>query len=77
MLVSGALLVASKPIRYYLDDTFRVKMALLALAIVSSFIVQHVVARPAGSSVPIRLLAAASLVLWLGVGICGRIIGFF
>lgn len=76
MLASGVLLVASKPIRYYLDDTFRAKMVLLALAIVSSFVVQRIASRPGAAPASIRTLAAASLLLWLGVGVCGRLIGF-
>jgi hypothetical protein len=76
MLVSGVLLVASKPNRYYLDDTFRTKMVLLLLAVLSSFVVQRLAFRAGHSPALIRLLAPISLLLWLGVGVCGRIIGF-
>lgn len=76
MLLSGGLLVASKPIRYYLDGTFRAKMLLLALAIAASFLVQHIATRPRPSTLLVRTLAVAALLLWLGVGVCGRIIGF-
>ncbi|MBP2275901.1 MULTISPECIES: DUF6644 family protein [Sphingomonas] len=76
MLLSGGLLVASKPIRYYLDGTFRTKIALLALAIVASFLVQHIATQPRQSPALIRTLAVLALLLWLGVGVCGRIIGF-
>ncbi len=76
MLLSGGLLVASKPIRYYLDGTFRAKMVLLALAIVASVLVQHIATRPRSSPALIRTLAVLALLLWFGVGVCGRIIGF-
>jgi uncharacterized membrane protein len=76
MIASGALLVSAKPIRYYLDDMFRAKMALLVLAILSSLAVRHLLARQTPPSAAARVAALASLALWLGVGVAGRIIGF-
>jgi hypothetical protein len=75
MLVSGALLLSSKPVRYFLDDMFRTKMALLALAILASLGVQRLAARAAVPSASLRVLAIVALLLWLGVGVSGRIIG--
>jgi hypothetical protein len=77
MIGSGVLLVASKPVRYYLDDMFRAKMALLLLAFLSSLAIRRALARRGGAPSPsLRLLAVASLALWLSVGVAGRLIGF-
>ncbi|MGJ3647678.1 DUF6644 family protein [Sphingomonas sp. GlSt437] len=73
-IVSGVLLVSSKPVRYYLDPTFRAKMVLLLLAALSSLIVQRLTDEPASNAA--RAVALLSLALWLGVGVCGRMIGF-
>ena len=51
-------------------------MLLLALAIVASFLVQRIATQPGQSPALVRALAASALLLWLGVGVCGRIIGF-
>lgn len=75
LVVSGVLLVSSKPIRYYLDNAFRTKMLLLALAIASSLAVWRLLSSSA-SPLALRSVALISLALWLAVGVAGRIIGF-
>ncbi len=77
MLTTGVLLVASKPLRYYLSDAFRLKIALLALG-VGAYVWLDRRARAsgdAGSQIADRTLAAALLLTWLGVGLAGRFIG--
>jgi hypothetical protein len=77
LVVSGVLLVSSKPIRYYLDGTFRIKMLLLALAIASSIALYRAFSASAETPSPaLRGAALISLALWLSVGVAGRIIGF-
>ena len=77
MLTTGALLVASKPLRYFLSDAFRLKIALLALG-VAAYVWLDRRARAAGDEAPRianRTLATALLLTWLGVGLAGRFIG--
>lgn len=77
MLTTGVLLVASKPLRYYLSDAFRLKMALLALG-VAAYVWLDRQARIAGDAAPQganRTLAIVLLLTWLGVGLAGRFIG--
>lgn len=71
-IASGVLLVGSNPMKYYFNDAFRVKMALLALALVAIGAIDRRArrARPAP-----RVAAALGLLLWLGVGLAGRLIG--
>jgi len=76
LIVSGVLLVSSKPIRYYLDGAFRIKMLLLALAIASSIALYRAFANTDAPSPALRGAALLSLGLWLSVGVAGRIIGF-
>ncbi len=75
MAVSGALIVLAMPYKYYLNTAFRLKMALLVLAITAT----AWLLRMGQESVPSgrqRGLAVFSALLWLGVGVGGRLIGF-
>jgi hypothetical protein len=77
MLTTGVLLVASKPLRYYLSDAFRLKMALLVLGVAAyAWLDRRARANsdvgPQGAN---RSLAFALLFTWLGVGLAGRFIG--
>jgi uncharacterized membrane protein len=79
MLVSGLLLVATGPLRYYYSPWFRLKMTLLFLAVLFYFTLHSIVLRPANddaSSFWSKVAALISLTLWLGVGLAGRAIGF-
>lgn len=77
MLATGFLLLASKPLRYFLSDAFRLKMALLALGVgLYLYLSKRLTASVDGQ--PSRAVQAASLLLlaaWLGVGLAGRFIG--
>ena len=79
MLVSGALLFSSEPIKCYHSTPFWVKMTSLALAMIFAFTVRRRVALAhEGRVKPIwlKLVAVVSLMLWFGVGAGGRWIGF-
>ena len=79
MLATGALLFSSEAIKCYYHPAFWFKMTSLFLAIVFTFTVHRKVAladetrvRPLWS----KLVALTSVLLWSGVGIGGRWIGF-
>jgi hypothetical protein len=77
MLISGVVLVGTNPMKYYFNDAFRVKMAVLLLAI-GAFAWLSVRARDAVEGqlpVDAKVAAGLSLGLWLGVGLGGRLIG--
>ena len=79
MLVSGALLFSSEPIKCYNSMAFRVKMSSLVLAMIFAFTVRRKVALAGDGRVrPIwlKVVAVVSLALWFGVGAGGRWIGF-
>jgi hypothetical protein len=79
MLVSGALLVSTGPLKYYYSPWFRLKMLLLFLAVTFYFTLhRRAVSQSAdiAPSVWSKVAAAVSLALWLGVGLAGRAIGF-
>jgi succinate dehydrogenase hydrophobic anchor subunit len=80
MFISGFLLVANGPVRYYYNPAFRLKMILFFAALFLHFILQMRVARqdpsPGKNSVWIKLGAVLSLLLWLSIGVAGRAIGY-
>ncbi len=78
MLASGVMLLIDGPLRYYGNKAFRLKMVLLAAAIMFSYLQHRRIVR--FGLAPIRPIeragAAVALSLWLGVGLAGRAIGF-
>ena len=79
MIATGSLLFTSEAIKCYYHAAFWFKMTSLFLAIVFTFTVRRKVAladetrvRPLWS----KLVALTSVMLWSGVGIGGRWIGF-
>jgi hypothetical protein len=79
MVATGSLLFTSEAIKCYYHAAFWFKMSSLFLAIVFTFTVHRKVAladetqvRPLWS----KLVALVSIMLWTGVGIGGRWIGF-
>lgn len=73
MAASGALIAMSMPFKYYLNDAFRLKLVLLVAALGVSWPLGW---SRAGSLAMQRTRALVAFLLWLGVGICGRAIGF-
>ena len=76
-VLSGVLIFLSGPVRYYSNEFFQLKMLLLIAAVLFqatlfAWLSRRAAERPfAGKAV-----AVASLLLWFGVGVSGRIIGF-
>lgn len=76
-LATGTILFLSGPVRYVENAAFPPKMAVLLAALLVQLLVVGRVARlPAPSSALARSAGAASLLLWFGVGLCGRAIGY-
>src|SRR5258708_28556324 len=79
MLVTGAMLFSSEPIKCYYSTPFWVKMSSLLLAMIFAFTVRRKVALAGEGRVRpvwLKVVAVVSLALWFGVGAGGRWIGF-
>ena len=78
-LAAGFVVFLPDPVRYAQSWSFRIKMITLALAIAYQFTIfrktVHAGAEP--RSARTLLISAGSLILWFGVGWCGRAIAFF
>lgn len=80
MLATGFLLMTSEAMRCYYNAAFWLKMWSLLLAMIYTFTVRRrVLAADQAAVTPIRakLVALISVLLWSGVGIGGRGIGFY
>jgi hypothetical protein len=79
MIITGGLLFLSEAIKCYYHDAFWFKMSCLFLAIVFTFTIQRKVTMTEEtrlSPVWSKVVAVVSVLLWAGVGIGGRWIGF-
>jgi hypothetical protein len=74
-VISGGLMFLTGPKHYYYNPAFETKMALLLVAVALQYCVFWRVA--AGEyAAHVRITVLLSLLLWFGVGIAGRAIGF-
>ncbi len=79
MLVTGYFLFASEAMKCFANDGFKLKMEILFPAVIFQFTLFRWVTRQDDAKRPKLLGALAavlSFVLWLGVGVGGRAIGF-
>ncbi|MEQ1946794.1 MAG: DUF6644 family protein [Bryobacteraceae bacterium] len=82
MVICGVLLFSTKAEEYYYNIFFRIKMILLALVCLHALLFAENVYGSAaemdtsGITSKAKIAAGASLVLWLGLAICGRAIGY-
>lgn len=79
MLVTGYLLFASEALKCYDSPSFRFKMSCLILALIFQVTVYHKATtsdRVDSSPGYARITAVLALMLWFGVGVGGRAIGF-
>ncbi len=82
-VVSGSLLFSAKAPQYAANAAFDFKMVLLLLAGVNMAVFQVLTLRSVGlwdaaasTPLPAKLAGGLSLCIWIGVVVCGRIIGF-
>jgi len=79
MLISGALMFVATAVRNYSNTSFWVKMCLLGVALIFHFAYFKRVIRTQGSGLPNwqgRVAAWGALLLWFGIAMAGRSIGF-
>jgi hypothetical protein len=77
-LLAGPSMWAATAMRYYDSGPFWIEMQLLAVALIFHFLVYERVTGRDDSHPAIRVLTGVlALVLWFGVGVAGRAIGFF
>ena len=83
LLVSGILLIITEPNRELMNDAFRLKMLLVAMLVVLTFVFQRATTREPGywNASPARrrlggALGVASLVLCVSIVAAGRLIAY-
>jgi uncharacterized membrane protein len=77
MLVTGILLFFSEALKCYGNTSFRIKMIFLAAAVIFQFTVySRVIKRGEAGACVRRVSTTVALLLWFGVGLGGRAIGF-
>ncbi len=79
MVVSGFLLFSSEAVKMYGNRAFRAKMVCLVLAVIFNFTIFRKVTMADETRLSPgwqKLTALGSLLLWAGVGLAGRAIGY-
>jgi hypothetical protein len=77
MLLSGFLLFSTEAVKLYGNWAFQLKMIFLLLALLfTATIHKRVLAAPQAGAAVRLVTALVSLLLWLGVGLGGRAIGY-
>jgi len=83
LLLTGSLLIVGEPRRSLLNDTFYIKMALLAFALVLTGLLQWSLTsapgfweRDVGRRIAGRVAAVASIVAWSSIIFAGRFIAY-
>ena len=78
MLATGIPLFMSEAVKCYWNNSFRVKMATLPLALAFTFLVKEKVAynEAMEGKARSRLVAAGSVAIWFTIAMAGRWIGF-
>ena len=77
VLFSGTLMFAASPLLYFYKLVFKLKLVLLLFAVAfQAALFRRVAARELPSVALARTSVALSLLLWFGVGMAGRMIGF-
>ena len=83
LMVTGSILITAEPNRSLANPAFWAKMTMLVMAIILTFILQRPFSRdPAywelsgGRKAVAALIAALTLVLWVGIIFCGRWIAY-
>jgi hypothetical protein len=77
MIVSGILLFADGPLRYYGNAAFRAKLLFIGGAVLTGALSDYIVSGSTRRKWPATAKAATlvSLTLWLSAGVAGRVIG--
>src|SRR5215469_5774613 len=77
MLISGFLLFTTEAVKMYGNWAFQAKMAFLLLSIILTFTIHWRVTNRDESPASVRWVTAlVSLILWTGVGLGGRALGY-
>jgi len=76
LIITGFFLFMSEPVKLYDRPAFWVKMAALTAALVVTFLIHNPIIRKGGEGALARVVALATIALWLVVAIAGRWIGF-
>jgi hypothetical protein len=81
-LISGLALFSSDAVYFWSSITFRIKLSLIVLAGINAFVLSQSVFRDARAgktaalSSGLKVVAASSLVFWVGAVIAGRLIAY-
>ena len=75
-VLTGLVLFSVQATDYVRNPVFLTKLGLILLAVLNFFVFLALDRRPQENATALRMSAIASILLWSGVLLCGRLIGF-
>ena len=75
-ILSGLTMFSVRPSEYFFSDVFRIKVVLLALALLNAALFTSFRAHRNSSRIGTKLMALISIGLWVSVAFAGRLIGY-
>ena len=75
-ILSGVTMFSVRPSEYFFSDVFRIKMALLLVALLNALLFTSFRAHRNTTSIGTKLMALISIGLWVSVAFAGRLIGY-
>jgi hypothetical protein len=83
LFVSGGIFILARPLRYFTNPVVGIKFGLLIPALILAFIFQRMLTleptlwdQPSSQRTLAKIIAAASLLLWIGIVLAGRWIAY-
>ena len=84
MLATGSILFTAEASHVAMNPVFQIKLALIAAGLLNAALIGPLLRRtldevppPVGFPLRLRAAAAMSLMIWLSVAGCGRLIAYF
>jgi hypothetical protein len=75
-ITAGMIIFTTGPLFYYYSDAFRLKIAVLVVAIIYNYTIHNKIAQSDNTGPMGKLVAVVSLLLWVTIVFCGLFYAF-
>jgi hypothetical protein len=76
VITTGLIIFSSDPLRYFYNDSFRFKIIMLVVAIIYNYTIRRKVALADASGAGAKVVALASVAMWVSITFAGLFYAF-